>query len=147
MTIPKYAVPSGAINGANTLFTVGEAYTPGSVAVFLNGLLVRRDDDDGWTESNPSGGEITLTEAPRTCDTVNVFYIDTTPPGPEIVIENLFGTIKPIDDITGVLETEGELSGLIAEEALLGVLEEEGALNGIIQEETALVGVLEEDCE
>lgn len=114
MSIPKYAVPTGAIDGANQVFSVGEAYQPGSVAVFINGLLVRIGDEDGWSESNASIGEITLTSSPLTGDTVNVFYIDTAPPEGETVFENIFGTLKAKEDLIGTITEIEDLFGNIS---------------------------------
>lgn len=146
MTIPKFAVPTGAIDGINTVFSVGEPYSPGSVAVFYNGLLVRIADDDGWTESDPSTGEVTLTAPPLALDTVNIFFIDTTPAAPETVLDNIFGTLKPVDDLTGNLTEIDNLVGSITVEALLGTLEEEGLLAATLVEIEGITGTLEEDC-
>ena len=83
MPLPHFEVPTGVIDGVNTVFNVSQAYRPGTTAVFLTGLLLRADYDDGWTESDPSTGEITLKEPPRvtkiTPDVVQVFYIDLSP--------------------------------------------------------------------
>lgn len=114
MTTPKFAVPTGAINGINTVFNVGEAYKPGSVAAFYNGLIIRKDDDDGWTESDPSTGEVTLTSPPLSLDTVNIFYIDTSPAAPETVLDSIFGLLKPVDDLIGNLTETDDLIGIIS---------------------------------
>lgn len=56
-------IPSGSVNGSNTVFTL--AYTPrvGSEMVFLNGLLQEPGVDGDYTIS---GGTITLNSAPQT---------------------------------------------------------------------------------
>jgi hypothetical protein len=76
MATPHFEVPAGDVDGVNTVFTVAAPYRPGSTALFLNGQLKRADYDDGWTESNPETGEVTLAEAPLTDDVVQVFYLD-----------------------------------------------------------------------
>lgn len=64
---------SGTIDGVNKVFTTPAAYKTGSVVIFINGQLKRRDDDDGWTELGSN--QIELKEAPRDCDTVHAGYI------------------------------------------------------------------------
>lgn len=75
MQLPKIEVPSGVIDGVNTLFITSEPYVPGQLYVFLNGLLQRRDYDDGWIETNPATGAVTLKEAPQTTDVLQIYYI------------------------------------------------------------------------
>ena len=43
MPIPRFEVPVGAVDGANTVYTTSVPYQAGSTAVFLNGLLLRPD--------------------------------------------------------------------------------------------------------
>ena len=62
----------GTIDGVNTLFLSSAMYVPGSVQVWLNGLLKRKDFDDGWTELGSN--KILLKEAPEPGDVVQVFY-------------------------------------------------------------------------
>jgi len=141
MPLPHFEVPSGAIDGANVVFNVSQAYKPGTTAVFLNGLLLRADYDDGWTESDPSTGEVTLKEPPRvtkiTPDVVQVFYIDLSPTVLEqIIVERLRGRLEAV----GVLE--GHLTSLTS---LRGSLDASGALEGHLEPEPALHGELEAD--
>lgn len=63
---------AGPVNGSNTLFLSSAAYVPGSVQVWLNGFLKRRDYDDGWIELGSN--KIQLKEAPQVGDVVQVFY-------------------------------------------------------------------------
>lgn len=63
---------AGPVNGFNTVFLSSVAYVPGSVQVWLNGLLKRRDYDDGWIELGSN--KIRLKEAPQVGDVVQVFY-------------------------------------------------------------------------
>jgi len=77
--LPKIEVPSGVIDGVNTLFITSEPYVAGQLYVFLNGLLQRRDYDDGWIETNPATGAVTLKEAPQTTDVLQVYYIPSAP--------------------------------------------------------------------
>lgn len=48
---------------AGNVLTV-PSYVAGSTQVFLNGDAVRPQDDDGWTETAPGSGTITLKETP-----------------------------------------------------------------------------------
>jgi hypothetical protein len=40
----------GAINGVNQQFATSAMYVPGSLQVWVNGLLKVKDAPDGWTE-------------------------------------------------------------------------------------------------
>lgn len=71
----KFEVPTGTIDGANQVFTTSVAYTAGSVAVWINGVLRIATDTDGWTETSPTAGTITLTTAPIVGDDVQVYFL------------------------------------------------------------------------
>lgn len=43
-------VPSGDIDGINTIYETSVAYTPGTLWIYRDGQLIHRDDDDGWIE-------------------------------------------------------------------------------------------------
>ena len=66
--------PTGAIDGANTLFKAPHNYVPGSVSYYLNGLLQQPTGVRGWTETNPTLGLVTLNEAPLPGDGVQFAY-------------------------------------------------------------------------
>lgn len=104
MATPRFEIPAGVIDDANTVYTVSQPYLAGTVAVFLNGQLLTKVLDDGWTETNPSGGVVTLNEAPRITNTppdvVQIFYLLDGPVLPEGQIMKL----------TGVLSIEGKIT-------------------------------------
>ncbi len=89
------------------MYTVSTGYKPGSVAVFLNGQLKRIDLDDGWTETAPGAGIVTLAEAPRSAgvcpDVLQIFFLDTSPPAPEQSVERIKGKLSTTQDVRGVL--------------------------------------------
>ena len=107
MPVPHYEVPSGVIDGVNLVYTVSVAYQPGSVAVFLNGQLKRQDLDDGWTETDPATGEVTLAEAPRSIglcpDVLQIFFLDTTPLAIEQTVNRIKGRIRTHQAVRGTL--------------------------------------------
>lgn len=75
MACPKFEKAVGAVNGVNRIFAVSLDYRPGSVRVFLNGLLVRKDLVDGWVELG--NRKIRLNIAPKDsgpCPDVVVIY-------------------------------------------------------------------------
>lgn len=115
MATPRFEIAVGAINGSNAVFTVSQAYVANSTAVFINGLLMRRDLEDGWSESSPTIGQVTLTEAPKTGDVIQIFFLDTSP--------------IPIEDFT-------PLSGAITDE-------EEDLLGRLVTESSLPIGVIE----
>lgn len=140
MPLPHFEVPSGVIDGANLVFNVSQAYKPGTTAVFLNGLLLRADYTDGWTESDPGTGEITMKEPPRvtkiTPDVVQVFYIDLSP-------DTLEATI--VCRLEGRLEELGSIEGhLVPLEPLRGSMDVSGGLEARLEPETGLRAELEE---
>lgn len=148
MPIPRFEVPSGAIDGANTVFNVSVPYQPGSTAVYLNGLLQEPSLDDGWVETDPATGEITLKEAPRASgpcpDVLQVFFLDTSPQLPESVIDSIRGTIEPVGELEGLLSAETLLKGVVdASEGLEGALYGSTPLSGSVEPDGALAGRLE----
>lgn len=107
MAEPRFEVPTGVIDGANVVFTVSTAYKPGSVAVFLNGQLKRRDLDDGWTETDAAAGVVTVSEAPLAIgvcpDVLQIFFLDTAPLAPEQSVTRIRGKLRTTQDVRGVL--------------------------------------------
>lgn len=67
------ATPSGTVNSSNTAFSATEAYTAGTLEVFINGLKQIRNID--YTESDPVTGSFTMTTAPVTDDVIRVNYM------------------------------------------------------------------------
>ena len=63
----------GIPNGSRTIFETSISYIPGSVKVFINGLVMRADYADGWTELG--GRKIQLKEAPQSRDVVQFYYL------------------------------------------------------------------------
>jgi hypothetical protein len=63
-------VPDGALRD----FTTTLAYATGTLRVWLNGLLARAGDDDGWDETGPSS--FRTREAPRSGDTIHARFIE-----------------------------------------------------------------------
>lgn len=63
-------IPSGTVDGINTVFTIINTATSNSESVFLNGLLIKRTAD-----YIISGTTITFTFAPLTGDDLRVTYI------------------------------------------------------------------------
>lgn len=64
---------SGTIDGVNRTFTTVFTYETGSLKVWLNGLLLRALDDDGWIEIDDTTFE--TREAPRATDSLHVRYV------------------------------------------------------------------------
>ena len=147
---PRFEVPSGTINGTNTVFTVSVPYVVGSTAVWINGALLEQTLDDGWLESNPATGEITLKEAPRSSgacpDVLQVFFKDTSADLPETVVSEICGTIVVDADLCGTLMlTEDALVGCIGyEETLCGLLSDSDSprLSGVLETCDEIVGII-----
>jgi hypothetical protein len=131
MAYPHFEVPMGDIDGSNRLFVVGSAYAPGTVAVFYNGQLKRRDFFDGWAETDPATGKVTLAEAPLVGDVVQIFYLDTIPDVIGQVLLNISGTLDDTGDLTGSV-TSQSLDGTIEAQSVAGTLVEQLAYNVVI---------------
>ena len=66
-------IPSGALNGVNTTFTLSQPFAPGSTAVYLNGVRLKMGASFDYTESAPT--TLNLTFAPVSSDHLLVDYL------------------------------------------------------------------------
>jgi len=134
MPSPRFEVPVGAIDGVNTVFTVSRAYSAGSTAVFLNGILQERNYDDGWFETSPASGVITLKEAPQLSDSVQVFFLDTTSTVlPENQVFKMRGILRTSNKIRAVFRQTESIQGKISTPApLVGQLNLRKDLRGTV---------------
>lgn len=150
MATPLIEVPAGAIDGVNKVFTVSLPYQSGTTAVFLNGVLQRIDFDDGWVETSPATGAVTLNEAPVLLDTVQVYYVPGTGTGAgtEEVVEGLTGTLVTTGDLLGSILASGDLQGTITDrsDVLAGAITAEQPLLGVVADVDNLTGSVEVDC-
>lgn len=146
MSIPRFEILAGTVNGINTVFTTSVPYTAGTLAAFLNGQLKRPSGagvEDGFAETNPATGTVTFDEAPQTADVVQAFYLDTTPTSLETEVSPLFGYIFAVDDLSGSLEAVDELfasahdverlGGTIADDDLTGAVSDRENLSGSLE--------------
>lgn len=132
---------AGDRDGSNTVFVTpgGLAYVDGGNVVFVRGLPRVQGNDDGWTNTDPQNGVVTLNEAPLQDDEVQMLYAVAT--GDDV--SPLTGSIDAIDDIAGSIE-EVALAGSIEESAELAGALEAVALTGAIEESGELAGLLVE---
>jgi hypothetical protein len=149
MPSPRFEVPAGAVNGVNTVFTVSMPYAPSSTAVFINGMLMERSLDDGWFETNPGAGIVTLKEAPRSIgggpDVIQIFFLDTSPALPETQIQKLKGIIRMSRDMRAQLRDSLQMTGYLGKPSQLsGRLEERKDLRGSVRSRPALKGYIKE---
>lgn len=101
MALPRFEVALGAIDGVNRVFALPGGYIPKTTAVFLNGILYRRDWENGWTETDPALGIVTLNEAPLAGDTVQVFFTDTGALATQEEVSTLRGVITEVESMRG----------------------------------------------
>jgi hypothetical protein len=73
-------IPSGSVNGTNTVFYVSLPYVAGSVRIWVGGMLLQHQDTtEGIIESDPATGEIEFYTAPTggsQPDVLHVRYIE-----------------------------------------------------------------------
>lgn len=149
MPSPRFEVPVGAVNGVNVTFTVSMPYGPGTTAVFINGMLMERSLDDGWFETNPSTGTVTLKEAPRGIgngpDVIQIFFIDTSPALPETVVVNIKGIIRAHRPLRGILRTTQPMVGHVSvAPSLLGYMDLRKDLRGYIKTNPPMKATIKE---
>lgn len=120
MPSPRFEVPAGAVDGVNTVFSVSMPYAIGSTAVFRNGLLQQRDLDDGWFETDPDTGVVTMKEPPSAFgypDIIQIFFLDRSPtpaPPPGSVAFNLKGIIRASKSMRASLAPSLQITGHIS---------------------------------
>jgi hypothetical protein len=149
MPSPRFEVPVGLVNGVNTVFTVSMPYGPGTTAVFINGMLMERSLDDGWLETSPGTGVVTLKEAPRGIgngpDVIQIFFIDTSPALPETIVVNIKGIIRARKVLRGTLRTTQPMTGHVsATPTLIGHLDLRKDLRGYIKANPPLKATIRE---
>jgi len=72
LSFPGFEVPSGSVDGTNRIFYLSTDYRASTPRVWLNGLLLVKHGQDGWTEMG--GKKLQLHEAPRSGDALQVYY-------------------------------------------------------------------------
>lgn len=112
MSLPKWEVLAGVVDGVNRVFTTSVTYVAGTFVFFLNGIAHQRTDDDGWTETSPLLGTVTLNEAPVPGDVVRGFYLDTS--ASEVVVSDVEGIIEDIDVLEGAVVIIQALDGEVS---------------------------------
>jgi len=78
---------------------------------------MERNLDDGWFETDPSAGSVTLKEAPRSIgkcpDAIQIFFLDTAAALPETQIFRLKGYIRRSPVLRGELRSVQQMRGVI----------------------------------
>lgn len=135
MGVWRVEIPSGAINGTNRTFVTSVPYRAGSLALYLNGQLREKSNTaDGYTETDPATGTLTLVEAPRAGELVQVAYEDTAAV-PELLLP-LTGTTDAVDDVSGTVAEVGSASGAVSDaEAVAGTVSVSDAFTGSVADQ------------
>jgi hypothetical protein len=117
MPSPRFEIPAGVVDGVNTVFTVSMPYGPGSTAVFINGILQERSLDDGWFETSPDLGVVTMKVPPSAFgypDVIQIFFIDRSLALPETIVVNIKGIIRARRGLRGTLRTTQLMTGHVS---------------------------------
>lgn len=72
MSVAVIETAIGGINGTNRDFQTVTPYVPGSVVIFLNGLSLVKDYDEGWEELG--GTKLRMKIAPFLGDALQIYY-------------------------------------------------------------------------
>ena len=142
MPNPRFQVAIGTVDGINTTFQTSAEYSPGSLAVFRNGVLLEKSLDNGWTEV---GDNLTFNMkiAPLTLDIIQCFYLDTEPSYE--VVEEISGTLDDIDYLEGTVQDTTAIAGELEDiESLDSTLVEVVDIAGTVEDVESLHGTLEE---
>ena len=118
MAQPRFEVLTGVVDGVNRTFTTSQPYATGTTALYVNGQLRRLHTTgilDGYVETDPTTGVVTLDEAPLPADVVQLFYLDTAPIVPETEITELDAEIDDFDTLDGVIVDIEILAGEFAD--------------------------------
>lgn len=106
--------PTGDIDGTNTVFTTGQPYIPGSLEVYVNGLL--QVSGIHYTETNPATGEFTFDEAPLTGDNIVCNYmVANTATGNADTVDSFHASATPTPNTLLPLDADGKFSLLQVE--------------------------------
>jgi hypothetical protein len=73
MSCPIIEKLSGTANGFNTIFETSRGYVPGSVRVFVNGIVGEGSLTDGWKELGNK--RIAMNDPPRPTDILQAYYV------------------------------------------------------------------------
>lgn len=109
---------SGTIDGVNTVFTFSSPYSAGTSAIYLNGQLLTSASGNPWSESDPSTGEITITDSaciPRVGDEISGLAFDLDADAEAIEITEIAGSLSLLTGVQGSLEEVSELSSSLGE--------------------------------
>ena len=101
-------VPSGLVNGSNTTYTtLSVSYGPGTLEVFVNGVKQKRGVH--FTETNPSTGSFTMSDAPLTGDDIMVNYqFQISVSGNADTVDGYHATATPSANALAVLDSNGQ---------------------------------------
>lgn len=146
MAGPVFTVAVGAIDGVNVFFFTPTPYTPGTLAVFLNGVLLRKDYDNGWIDINPVTGAFETKEAPRTADTLQVFYLDTSSStATSTEVTKITASIKSKDEVVGAFKTISSVSASLKEkETLSAAVKEISGIQATIKDVDRITATVKE---
>jgi hypothetical protein len=112
---PRFDLANGACDGVNTLFVTLLPYTPGTLAVFVNGQLKSRTLDDGWTELDPNAGTFVITAPPEPNDVIQTFFIDLLPALERVAaISLIYGKIYTVEELSGTISEANAVAAKIA---------------------------------
>jgi hypothetical protein len=141
---------AGAINGVNLVYATPWAYTPGTVAVFLNGVLLSRNDGaHPWTETNPSLGTVTLNGSDYTPKAGDSLFAFATMFGEsiasELIVGEIYAMLQSETDMAAFLDDELTVSTVVSSDDPISVLLTDQESDAVVVSDSSMLASTECD--
>lgn len=144
-TLPHFEPLTGTVDGVNTVFTTSTAYIAGATVLFLRGIPRRIDWDDGWFETNPATGVVTLKKPPLLDDDVQMLWLELVPVEVGTEVTPLSGIINSLEELFGRVQDRGSLSGCLSSiSPLCATLQISQPVSGQISALTHIYGIIKD---
>jgi hypothetical protein len=101
-------VPAGTVNGSTVIFTAARGYIAGSLEVFINGVKQARTTH--FTETTPSTGVFTMSDAPLTGDNIIINYLfNLNPSSNSDTVDGIHASTTPVANQLVALDSNARM--------------------------------------
>lgn len=143
MSIVFFEELDGVKDGSNTVFnTPGNSpYAPGRTMLFWRGMPRAAENTDGYFETDPLTGAITMKQAPLNADIVQLLWLEPTVQV-EVEVTPLAGSVIS-RHVVGALVATDQLSGFLVTEQAVGILLAVDQIAGTVRTIQQIIGTIE----